>query len=108
MKTLIKSLMVILLAVSTSVFASPLSDAKKAGFIGEQYTGYLGIVKDAPPTVKSLVKEINEKRKSRYQQIAAKRKTSLKSVEAVAGASAIKKTAPGNYIKLKGQGWKKK
>jgi len=109
MKVFIKSVFITLLMLSTAVFASELSDAKKAGLIGEQFTGYLGLVdQNASADIKALVLDINGKRKARYQQIAKKRKATLKSVELVAGQTAIEKTEKGNYIKRKGEGWNKK
>lgn len=108
MKLLTKLCLVVSLVFSGMVMASSLSDAKKAGFIGEQFNGYLGVVNSKDPAIVQLVKSTNQKRKARYQQIATKQKTSLAQVEQVAGKKAIAKTLPGNYIKLKGQGWKKK
>jgi hypothetical protein len=48
--------------------ASPLEDAKKAGLIGEQPDGYVGLVTgSAPANVVALVKDVNVKRRAAYQ-----------------------------------------
>lgn len=107
-KLLPKLICGVFLMLSTTVFAVTLSDAKKQGKIGEEYTGYIGIVSGATPEITQLVTVTNQKRKAKYKEIATKRKQPLSTVETIAGQSAMKKTLAGNYIKPKGQGWKKK
>lgn len=108
MKFISKFFVTFVLLLSSSVFASGLTAPKANGIIGERFDGYVGIVAQASPKVKALVKKVNLKRKARYQAIAKKRQQQLRKVELIAGESAIKKTLKGNYILLKGQGWKKK
>ena len=108
MKVILKTLGVLLMLFGTSVFASALTEPKNSGIIGERFDGYIGIVEGATPDIKSLVNSVNEKRKARYKEIAMKRQQALKKVELIAGESAIKKTSKGNYIFLKGVGWKQK
>ena len=108
MKYLVSFILLGVLLVSGTTIASELSDAKDAGLVGELYTGYLAVVKDADPAIEALVAEVNQKRKAAYQKVADTRKTTLESVELVAGESAMEKTLPGNYIKRKGEGWTKK
>jgi len=88
------------------VFALELSDAKAQGLVGETPTGYLDVVK-ASPEAKQLIKEINAKRKTHYQQIAKKNKTALSAVEKLAGQKAMEKTPAGQYVKV-GEKWQKK
>ena len=57
---------------------------------------------------KSLVDEVNAKRKAGYQQIAAKQGISLTEVEKVGGNTAIEKTLRGNYIRDASGTWIKK
>jgi uncharacterized protein YdbL (DUF1318 family) len=96
------------LMVSTAV-ASALDGPKAAGLIGEQANGYLGLVSQgASPEIKSLVKDVNAKRKNRYQSIAQKQGVPLSDVEKVGGATAIEKTLRGNYIKDSSGRWRKK
>lgn len=86
-----------------------LADAKQQGLVGEQYDGYLGVVSSpASGEVQSLVTSVNGKRRAQYQRIARTNEISLADVEALAGQKAVQRTAPGNYVKLQGQGWRKK
>jgi len=102
------ALLISMMAVSV-VVASPLTQPKADGLIGEQVNGYIGLVKqDAPADIKQLVKEANAKRKAGYQKIAAQQGTSLADVERVGGNTAIEKTLKGNYIRDASGAWRKK
>ena len=88
--------------------AADLQQLKSQGVVGEQLNGYLGTVDSgASADAKALVNEINAKRKSKYESIAAQNSTSLETVELLAGKKAIEKTQSGNYIQT-AAGWKKK
>jgi uncharacterized protein YdbL (DUF1318 family) len=101
-------LMISILSVSVAL-ASPLTKPKADGLIGEQANGYIGLVKQsAPADIKSLVRDVNAKRKAGYQKIAAKQGTSLSDVEKVGGNTAIEKTLRGNYIRSANGSWRKK
>lgn len=90
------------------VFALDLQQIKSDGLVGEQLNGYLGAVDSgASAEVKALIKDVNAKRKSKYESIAAQNSTSLETVELLAGKKAIEKTKSGNYIQT-AAGWKKK
>ena len=98
----------LLLASASSVFAVDLQQAKSSGLVGEQLNGYLGVVdSSASSDVRSLVKDINAKRKAKYEAIASQNSTSLETVELLAGKKAVEKTQAGNYIQT-ATGWKKK
>jgi len=94
------------LLITTHAFALSLGEAKQQGLVGEQISGYLGTVTATSATT-ALVKDINAKRKQRYQDIAQRNGTNLESVEMLAGKAALQKTPAGQYINL-GSGWKKK
>jgi uncharacterized protein YdbL (DUF1318 family) len=84
---------------STLAFAVDLDSAKSQGLIGERLDGYLGVVVENPSDeVKSLVEDVNTKRRARYQQIAKKNNIDLADVEARAGQKAIERTAPGGWV----------
>lgn len=105
---IITVLFISLLGASVAL-ASPLSKAKADGLIGEQPSGYIGIVRqDAPADVKALVADVNAKRKAGYQKIAEKQGTGLSDVERVGGNTAIEKTLLGNYIRTADGAWRKK
>jgi uncharacterized protein YdbL (DUF1318 family) len=85
-----------------------LDDAKRTGSVGERADGYLGLVQtEAPVDVEALVKEINNKRRVRYQKIAAANDLTLDQVEALAGKKTIEKTPSGGWILTNG-GWRQK
>jgi len=106
------TLLIGLMTVSFAAVAaneSPLTQPKADGLIGEQADGYVGFVtQNVPANVRSLVNDVNAKRKAGYQQIAAKQGTPLSEVEKVGGKTAIDKTLPGNYIRDLNGTWYKK
>ena len=94
---------------SGPTWAISLQEAKAQGLVGEQANGYLGLVKSgASAEVKTLMNEINAKRKQEYQGIARRNNTELNVVEALAGKKAIERTPPGQYVKLPSGQWVKK
>ncbi len=102
------ALLISLLTISVAV-ASPLTQPKADGLIGEQSNGYLGLVhQDVAVDIKKLVNETNSKRKAGYQKIASTQGTSLADVEKIGGNTAIKKTLKGNYIRDANGVWQKK
>lgn len=102
------TLLISMLAVSVAV-ASPLTQPKADGLIGEQANGYIGLVKESiPADIRKLVNDVNAKRKAGYQKIAKKQGTSLAEVERVGGNTAIEKTLRGNYIRDASGAWRKK
>ena len=99
----------LLFVAPSAVWAGSLSDAKAAGWVGEQADGLLGIVdSSAPESAKALVKSVNAKRREGYASIAKKNGTSITAVAALAGDRNIAKTQPGHYVKRSGEGWQKK
>lgn len=96
-----------LLLIAQTAFAIDLQTAKSQGLVGESSNGYLEAVKAANAEVQALMKEINDKRKQKYLEIAARNKITLKDVEQLAGKKAIEKSEAGSYIKLDGT-WKQK
>lgn len=95
-----------LLMVSVNAFADKLDDAKAQGLVGEMQNGYLGAVVSSPST-NALVKEINQLRRSKYEQLAAKNNITIQQVEALAAKKTYSKTAAGNYVYKNGK-WVKK
>lgn len=87
--------------------AISLGVAKAQGLVGEQPSGYLGIVAQATPELKQLVKDINNKRRVAYEKIAQRNGTDVKAVEQIAGQKAIAKTLAGHYVKSTSGQWVK-
>lgn len=96
-----------LVAMSFSVQAMNLQDAKQAGLVGEQTNGYLGAVKPSSE-VNALVKSVNEKRKAKYQELATKHNVSVQAISARAAKKAMSLTEKGQYIESVPGQWKKK
>ncbi len=94
---------------SMTTYAVNLREAKVQGWIGEQADGYLGVVKSgAGEDIRTLVDSINAKRRAEYEKIARRNRTTLDTVEALAGKKAIEKTAAGQFVKLPSGDWTKK
>jgi uncharacterized protein YdbL (DUF1318 family) len=88
--------------------ASPLDDAKRAGHVGEQADGYLGVPPGAPDSARALADGINAERADHYADIAAKNGTSPAAVAALAGQKLIERTPPGQWVRGADGKWKKK
>lgn len=97
-----------LLFCALPAFALDLGQAKQAGLVGEQPSGYLASVSSSPSSeVKDLVSKTNAARKAEYERIAKKNGTKVSVVEQISGKEAIERTASGQYVFVGGQ-WKKK
>jgi uncharacterized protein len=97
------SVFVILVALSLftplSADAASLEDAKASGQVGERVDGYVGFVaSEAPADVVAMVKDVNNQRRQRYGEIAAKTGASLKEVGLLAGRKLIDKAPAGTYV----------
>ncbi len=100
------TLFLVALVFSFSAMAISLDEAKAQGLVGENSAGYLGVIKSSSE-VAALVKDINAKRKVKYQALADKNGITLAQVEALAAAKAIEKTHSGHYVEVNGR-WVKK
>lgn len=113
MKTNFKKIFT-LLALTLSLIAAPVwaiskDEAKAKGLIGEQSNGYLGIVTSSPTAdLKSLVSDINAKRKAAYANSAQKAGVERNVFEARMGQRLQDKTPKGQFIKLPNGKWKRK
>ena len=92
--------------LSFSAWAISLDDAKSQGLVGEDSSGYLGLVVQNAEA-KTVVDEINAKRKAQYLKLAKKNNLSLAQVEALAAAKTIEKTQAGHFVEVNGE-WVKK
>ncbi len=99
--------MLLLGASVGSLWALSLEEAKLQGLVGEQTSGYLGVVKPDHEAAQALVKEVNSKRRQAYEEIARRNGTPLQAVESLAGEKAIQNTKPGLLVEGPG-GWIKK
>jgi hypothetical protein len=88
-------------------FAMSVEEAKTKGLVGEKANGYLGVVNPGSQEAQSLTNEVNKKRRQAYEDIAARNRTQLDAVEALAGEKAIQNTKPGHFVEGPG-GWTRK
>lgn len=85
----------------SAALAIDLDTAKAQGLLGETPEGYLAAVIPNPGTeLLVLMKDINAKRREVYEGIAKKNAADVRSVEVIAGAKAIQKTPPGQFVYL--------
>lgn len=83
--------------------------AKRAGWIGERFDGYLALVRaDAPSDVTDIVQKANEERLIEFTAIAERHKAPLKTVELVAGKKFIAESAAGEFVQNDEGAWVRK
>lgn len=99
-----KIILLLSVLMSFSAFALDLSEAKELGLIGEKKNGLLGVVKMSSDSTQ-LVEDINNKRLTKYKQIAQKNGMTLEQVSILAGEKTIKKTPAGQYIENSSGQW---
>ena len=101
--------MLTLLLLPLAAWALTLDEAKQTGLVGEDASGYIAAVSAKPSKeVKALVDDINTRRRTEYERIAAANGISVEDVEKLAGKKAIEKSPAGDYIRLPGEDWRKK
>jgi uncharacterized protein YdbL (DUF1318 family) len=108
MKQMLIGLALLVLGAS-SAFAISLHEAKSSGLVGERNDGYVGYVVTPPSAeVKVVVKDVNNKRKTKFSQSA---KSNNLQVEQVAGRfyqRAVTATKAGHYYQDASGVWVKK
>lgn len=98
--------LLLLCIAALPAWALSLDQAKSQGLVGEQASGYLGIV--SPPgsrEVRDLVEDVNLRRKDEYERIAARNGIDLGQVETLAGKRAIERSGSGDYVRLPNGSW---
>lgn len=71
---------IITLFLATPVYAANVGEAKAKGHACEQTDGYLHATGSAPADVKTLIKNVNAKRKEQYAKIANKNSVAVDQV----------------------------
>ena len=93
----------------SNAWAIDIDTAKSQGLVGEARSGYLAAVKQpASAEIQALVREVNAKRKARFESAAEKTGTTVQQVSNRFHELAVQKTAPGHYIQDASGNWKKK
>ena len=90
--------------------ASPLDDARSAGYVGERPDGYVGVVDpNAPADVKALVDKVNTQRRTKYEALAAEQSVPVEQVGAVTAEKIIGELLqPGWYYMDASGNWVQK
>lgn len=102
-------LLVLAMLVIPAAFAITLQEAKAQGLIGEQRDGYVGFVaSNVPAEVTELVRQVNEERRQRYQQIAQQNNISVDQVQALAYEQAVGATQTGHFLQNASGAWVRK
>jgi len=95
--------------ISLPAWALSLGDAKSQGLVGERINGYLGIVvKNPGADVKKLVAQINQKRKTAYQQKADNAGVDRGIIEQRIGQRLQQRATRGHYIQTSNGQWQRK
>lgn len=106
---IVAALAAVLFGGTAALAASALQDAKAAGEIGEKRDGYVGLTGRNPTAeLKTLVGEVNTKRKEQYKKVAKKTGARLREVTALAGERLIEEAAAGSYVEGPDGEWMKK
>ena len=107
MKNLIAILFLALLA--QGAWAIDINSAKEQGLVGEANTGLLAAVKKPPSAeVAALIRDVNARRKARFEQAARRTDATPEQVRARFYQLAVKKTRPGHYYQDARGAWRKK
>ena len=82
------------------------SSLRASGQAGEKADGYMGVVGDAPASVRDQVQAINIKRRALYTRIAQDRSATIEEVAAKTGCELIERLGAGQFYNA-GGGWTK-
>ena len=82
--------------------------ARAEGKVGEKMDGYLGIVGAATPALRSMVDDINIRRRAVYAERAQAEGATLESYAIAAGCQAIARTSPGEVYQAPDGSWQQR
>lgn len=100
---------ILLVLAFQSAWAIDIHEAKNQGLVGEANTGYLAAVQGAPSAeIKTLISEVNQKRKAQFKSAAEKTGATLEQVRLRFYELAVERTQAGNYYQDKNGNWKRK
>ena len=105
-KTLLLACVLLLFPMS---FSLTLQEAKNDGLLGEQRSGYIGlVVESAPAEAVTLARDVNNQRRELYQQIARQNNLTIEQVAALAFEKAVEATPPGQFLQNASGSWVQK
>ena len=94
--------------LANTAFALNLDEAKTGKLVAESATGYLVPTPKSTPDALVLIKDINDKRKQKYTEIATKQNTALENIEKIAGEKILNKLPAGSVFQNANGEWDKK
>jgi uncharacterized protein YdbL (DUF1318 family) len=100
------SLAVLAVAAPASAQRDPAyAAARSAGQIGERMDGYLGVVGTQPAAVRSMVDDLNIKRRENYTERATAQGTTIEAYAVTQGCVLIARTVPGEKYQAPDGSW---
>lgn len=96
-------------AFQPDVSADVAANLRASGKAGERFDGYLGLVGDAPASVRAEMDAVNIKRRAFYTDLAAKRGAKIEEVGATAACRILgSRVLPGQYYQLQDGVWRQR
>ncbi len=80
MRILFSSLLLLAAFINMPLQASPLDDARAAGYVIETPDGYVKAQGNVPPRINAMVADVNKRRREAYLRIAKKNGVSAEQV----------------------------
>lgn len=103
------------LALALALFAAApaaamsLDEAKAAGYVGERFDGYLGLVDpNAPAAARALVEDVNARRRARYADIAQQRGVPVEAVGKLTAVRVINDAPRGTFVMGEDGRWQRR
>lgn len=88
--------------------ASSVAAAKRAGFVGERYDGYLGVVRTIPDQVRRQVAGVNLRRRSLYIGLGTRRNVTAQVAGIATGCELLSRVTVGEYYLLADGVWRRR
>lgn len=99
----------LVLGATAPAFARALEAERRAGLVGDQADGFMGVVSpNAPPEVVRKVQEVNAERRAYYAERAKARGTSVEVVGVIFAQQLYAETKSGEYFRDQNGVWVKK
>jgi uncharacterized protein YdbL (DUF1318 family) len=97
----------LIVGVPASAQTPAIDAARAAGQVGERYDGYLGVLGQVSPAVRSQVATINIQRRSLYSNFAASKGVSPADVGITAGCQLLARVTVGQAYLLNDGTWRR-
>lgn len=95
--------------LTSAARAETLDGARAKGLIGERPDGYVGAVGSPTPDIQTLISNINQQRRTKYEAIAKQKGVPVEQIGALTAEKVIQENLqPGWYYMDSGGNWVKK